>query len=99
LYDLSQSISGDVMRICPFSGSSALFDELKSKVLQPLRLNKSFKADSVSEPEETPEYLQFRDTFKEIKKIFEQMTSTAFGGKYVPMRTGDAITYEKVGLI
>jgi hypothetical protein len=60
-------------------------------------LNKSFKKDSVSELATITAHIQFICTVKEIKKIFEQMTSTAYCGEYVSMKTGDTIAYDKFG--
>jgi len=68
--------------------ASSLFDELKLKVLQALRLNQSFKADSLSELRKTPKYKQYTEEVKEIKEQLEKMAPFTYGAKFMSIKTG-----------
>jgi hypothetical protein len=77
--------------------ASSLFDELESMVLEPLRLNKTFKAETRSELAKTPEKKKYNELINEIKKVFRLMDKPSYGGKYVCMRSGKTLTYDEFG--
>jgi hypothetical protein len=67
------------------------------KVREALKLKKSFKTDSKKELATADESIKFRKTVAEIKKIFQQMISTVYGGKFISMRTGQPVSYDEFG--
>ena len=77
--------------------ASSLFDELKSKVLEALRLSKTFKANTRSELAKTPEKKKYNELINEIKKVFRRMDKPSYGGKYLSMRSGKTLTYDEFG--
>jgi hypothetical protein len=60
--------------------ASSLFDEFKLKVLEALRLNKSFKAETRSELGKTPEKKKYNELINEFKKVFRRMDKASYGG-------------------
>jgi hypothetical protein len=75
--------------------TSSLFDELKSKVIEALNLNKTFKAETRAELAKTPEKKQYNELINEIKKVFKRMDKASYGGKYISMRSGKSLSYDE----
>ena len=75
--------------------ASSLFDKLKSEVLEALKLNKTFKAETRSELSKTPEKKKYNELINEIKKVFKRMDKASYGGKYVSMRSGKSLSYDE----